>query len=154
MSNTNKTKNHFKTAVRILSSLLAVVIVCNISYVTYLFLRQSNAEKKLNAAVDTAVSSCTELLNEFGMTDARQDYIDTYKENMENCDTALQKAYIANTMLTYAASSTNLENSNFISDIYQNGGAGQSKGYIVDELNSIRNQLQAAINEYTLFEEE
>lgn len=148
------TRNIYKPAVIILSIILAAVVICNIAYFSYLSVKQSQAEKQLAQAVDTAVTDCLDILDKFGMTEAQQDYISTYQENMENCETILQKAYIANSMLTYAATSTNMENSNNVTDIYNSGSIGQSKNYLVNDLNSTANRLQAAIYDYTVYNED
>ncbi len=152
--NINKFKgNTFKIALAVLIIALIAVVISNIAYFTYINIRQVNSEAELLAAVDTAVESCNQKMEEFGINEVQQSYLDTYTENINNCETPLQKAYIANAMLTYAVNSTNLENSNKISEVYREGGAIQSKGYIVDDLTVSLQQLQRAIYSYTVYNE-
>ena len=117
----------YKIVSIVLGAALAVVIASNIAYFAYLNISHAKAEKELDSAVDSAAAECMELLNSFGMTDTQEEYIAGYTESMKNADTVLKKAYYAETMLTYAASSTNLENSNRLTESYKNGNAIQSK---------------------------
>ena len=104
--------------------------------------------------VREAAAECMELLNSFGMTDTQEEYISGYTESMKNADTVLKKAYYAETMLTYAVSSTNLENSNQLTESYNSGNAVQSKNHIVTALNSLAQELREAIYSYTYYDEQ
>ncbi len=143
----------YKMTVKILIFVLILAVVINVVYAAGIFIRRSLLTDNLSEAVDTAVAECTEQLNDFGLNETQQEYIDLYMQNMDNCDTELERAYIANAMITYAISTTNLTNSNNLTDIYNNGGIGQSKSYIVDELSAISQQLQNAIYDYTVYNE-
>ena len=147
-------KNLAKTVAIILGIIFAAVLICNIAYITYFNIERKSAQRELDAAVDTAVSDCIDLLNSFGMTDKQKEYIDLFNQNMANAQTSLQRAYYANAMLTYAVSSANLENSNNLTSTYNNGSSVQSKEHIVTELNTAAQTLRNAIYDYTLYEED
>ncbi len=149
-----KDKKVLNKIITVLSILLAVVVIGNIGYFSYLYFGQKAAEKELAQAVETAVAECEATLADFGITETQEEYMALYKQNMEECKTTFQKAYIANAMLTYAANSANLENSNNITEIYNSGTMGQSKDYLVQDLNNARNKLQAAIYKYTVYNED
>lgn len=149
-----KEKNLYKIFVIVLSVVLALVCIANIVYFFYIKNQQKEKEAILSNAVDTAIEECMTNLQEFGMTEEQEKYIELYKTNMENSTTTLQRAYIAETMLTYAVNSTDTINSEKIADIYQNGGITQSKQYIADDLRATEQTLRAAIYEYTLFDED
>lgn len=148
-----KEQKTFRTVVTILCCILAVVVIANAAVFTYISVKRSKAEKVLSDEITTAVNSCTETLEDFDMTDEQQQYIDTYKQNIENAKTTLQKAYIANAMLTYAINSTNTINSERITEAANSGTPIQSKQLIVTELTNIANPLQQAIYAYTIYDE-
>lgn len=146
-------KSFYKPLCIILSTILVLVIAANIFYVLYLYNQQQKKEAILSQAVETAIEECMKNLDDFGITEDQEKYIKLYNENMENSTTVLQKAYIAETMLTYAVNSTATINSEKLSDVYNKGGIMQSKQYISDNLRESEQNLRAAIYEYTLYDE-
>lgn len=146
-------KSFYKPLKIILCAVLALIIAANIAYTLCLKNEQKKKEAALTSAVETAIEECMKNLEDFGITEEQKKYIALYNENMEKSTTPLQRAYIAETMLTYAANSTNTINSENISNIYQNGGTIQSKQYISDNIRKSEQNLRAAIYEYTIYDE-
>lgn len=148
-----KQRDMYKTTVKVLAIILILAIFANIIYAGGLYIRKSMMTDELKETVDNTVSECTDILNSFGIDETQQEYIDIYKQNMENCQTELERAYIANAMLTYSITTTNLANSNELTDLYNSGGIGQSKSHYVDELSALSQELQNAIYNYTIYDE-
>jgi hypothetical protein len=143
----------FRTVIIVLGCILAVVVIANLAFFSYISINRSKAEKALAEEINTAVDSCVETLNDFEATDEQLMYIDTYKQNIADAKTTLQKAYLANAMLTYAINSTNTINSERITEAANSGTAIQSKQLVVTELTNIDNELQQAIYAYTIYDE-
>jgi hypothetical protein len=152
--NTNNKKSIFNKIIVILSAVLAVVVICDVVWFSYLRIQQTKREEILAAAVDTAVESCLTTLDKYGLNETQQEYISTYQENMQNSKTVYQRAYFADAMLTYAVNATNYDNSTKVSEAYNGGPTVQSKEYLVSDLRSALQTLQTAIYDYTLYEEE
>jgi hypothetical protein len=146
-------KNAIQIITITLGYVLIAVLLANVIYATSIAIHQAKARKVLLSAIDTAVTSCDETLSKFDMTDEQKAYIDLYKQNIDNCDTTIQKAYIANAMMTYAVNSTNTINSERVSDAYNNGSIVQSQQILVTELTNAAAQLQAATYNYTIYDE-
>lgn len=148
-------KGIFKPLVIFLSVVLAIVVALNL--VTYMSIVKSRSEneKLLITTMEESIAKCDDILNRFSATQEQLDYIAVYKENIENADTTLKKAYITNAMLTYAFTSINTENANRNSDIYNRpaGSMGQSQDYLVTEMNQVLQGFQSAYYKYTVYDE-
>ena len=148
-----KQTDMYKITVNALVVVLIVAVLANIVYAGGIYIRKSMSTESLRESVDAAVEECIDILDRFGMTETQQEYIDLYMQNMENCDTELERAYIANAMVTYAITSTNLINSNEVTELYNSGTMGQSRSHYVNELSALSQQLQDAIYNYTVYDE-
>ena len=148
-----KQTDMYKTTVKALVVVLLVAVLANIVYAGGIYIRKSMMTDSLRESVDAAVEECIDILDRFGMDETQQEYIDLYTQNMENCDTELERAYIANTMITYAITSTNLISSNEVTELYNSGTIGQSRSHYVNELSALSQQLQDAIYNYTVYDE-
>jgi hypothetical protein len=151
--NTNNKKSIFNKSVVALLTVLAIVIVCNLVYFSYLHIQQTKREAALATAVDTAVQSCLTTLDKYGIDETAEEYISLYQENMKNSKTVYQRAYFADAMLTYAVNMTNYDNSTKVSEAYNGGPTVQSKDYLVSDLRSALQTLQNAMYDYTLYDE-
>ena len=148
-----KQTDMYKITVNALVVVLIVAVLANIVYAGGIYIRKSMSTESLRESVDAAVEECIDILDRFGMDETQQEYIDLYTQNMENCDTELERAYIANAMVTYAITSTNLINSNEVTELYNSGTMGQSRSHYVNELSALSQQLQDAIYNYTVYDE-